>query len=418
MSDKRKLSTILGVCGATILAAGGTIFLTDTGLSLLERDRQISQPVETGLSEKETELPLTVEQFTPTDNFFEIALNDAAEKETEAETETGTEEKGENPSGNETDIGATGNEQPDSEGADYRVEPDSEADTGDNTGTDAGSEGTSGTVEPELPVPEGPVMYTSGNANIRDLAGGDESQVIGTVPQGEKVSVTGNVVGNWVEVSYAGQTGYIYDELLYDNGGTSGSGTSGASAGGSASGGSAGNGASGGTSYYVEPMSGTMYATGGVNVRTTADTSGEIIGTLSRGESVAVTGSVENGWVQLSYGGQTGYASGNYLSWDKPSGSGDAWDDSYLMYDIDSRYISADELSGWSASDLGYLRNEIFARHGRIFTKSKYSNYFSQKSWYDPTYDPAYFDENLDSFLNDYEWANLSVIQKLEDQLS
>lgn len=81
-----------------------------------------------------------------------------------------------------------------------------------------------------------------------------------------------------------------------------------------------------------------------------------------------------------------------------------------MMYDVDSRYVSEDELSGWSSEDLAKLRNEIFARHGRIFTTQKWINYFATKTWYVPRY------ENVDALLNDYEWANLEVIMKLEDE--
>ena len=81
-----------------------------------------------------------------------------------------------------------------------------------------------------------------------------------------------------------------------------------------------------------------------------------------------------------------------------------------MMYDIDSRYVSEDELSGWSSEDLAKLRNEIFARHGRIFTTQKWINYFATKTWYVPRYD------NVDALLNDYEWANLEVIRRLEDE--
>lgn len=37
MSNKRKLTTILAVAGATVLAAGGSAFVTQTGLSLIDR---------------------------------------------------------------------------------------------------------------------------------------------------------------------------------------------------------------------------------------------------------------------------------------------------------------------------------------------------------------------------------------------
>ena len=40
MSNKRKISTILGVCAATVVAAGGSAYLTNTGLSLLNTNWQ------------------------------------------------------------------------------------------------------------------------------------------------------------------------------------------------------------------------------------------------------------------------------------------------------------------------------------------------------------------------------------------
>ena len=88
--------------------------------------------------------------------------------------------------------------------------------------------------------------------------------------------------------------------------------------------------------------------------------------------------------------------------------------DKSAMNKIESgtRKVSADELSSWSSEDLAKLRNEIFARHGRIFKTQKWIDYFATKTWYVPRYD------NVDSMLNDYEWANLDVILKLEDQRS
>ena len=37
-------------------------------------------------------------------------------------------------------------------------------------------------------------------------------------------------------------------------------------------------------------------------------------------------------------------------------------------------------------------------------------DYFATKTWYVPRYD------NVDALLNDYEWANLEVIMRLEDE--
>ncbi|MFQ6804077.1 MAG: YARHG domain-containing protein [Lachnospiraceae bacterium] len=56
-------------------------------------------------------------------------------------------------------------------------------------------------------------------------------------------------------------------------------------------------------------------------------------------------------------------------------------------------------------------RNEIYARHGRIFTSPDLAEYFSQKSWYVPSIPADQFDN---SYLNSIEIANLQVITQYE----
>ena len=73
---------------------------------------------------------------------------------------------------------------------------------------------------------------------------------------------------------------------------------------------------------------------------------------------------------------------------------------------------------GGSADDgLASTRNEIFALNGRIFESQDLRDYFSQKSWYVPTYSPEEFDANMFYYLNDYEEANLNVILNYEAAL-
>ena len=69
------------------------------------------------------------------------------------------------------------------------------------------------------------------------------------------------------------------------------------------------------------------------------------------------------------------------------------------------------------SKNLRLIRNEIFALHGRIFSSQDLADYFSQKSWYVPTYSPEEFDANMFSYLNDYEEANLNVIMNYEAAL-
>ncbi len=61
-------------------------------------------------------------------------------------------------------------------------------------------------------------------------------------------------------------------------------------------------------------VSKTLYATIGLNVRRGPGTDYEIIGGLDYNQAVEATGVTENGWIQCSFNGQKGYASGNYLS--------------------------------------------------------------------------------------------------------
>lgn len=51
-----------------------------------------------------------------------------------------------------------------------------------------------------------------------------------------------------------------------------------------------------------------------LNIRSSWSSSSQILGTLSRGAEVTVTGLCENGWVQISYQGHTAYVSGDYVA--------------------------------------------------------------------------------------------------------
>ncbi len=82
----------------------------------------------------------------------------------------------------------------------------------------------------------------------------------------------------------------------------------------------------------------------------------------------------------------------------------------YIIYDSDCRYLSASELSYYTSEELGYIRNEIFARHGYVFKQTKYKNYFNSMSWYYPDYS---YSGNL-STLNSYEYYNVELIKDLE----
>ena len=71
--------------------------------------------------------------------------------------------------------------------------------------------------------------------------------------------------------------------------------------------------------YTVKDVSKTMYASSSVRVRSGYSTSTDVLGALSAGEKVTVTGEVENGWVRVTYKGHTAYVAKNYLTETAPT---------------------------------------------------------------------------------------------------
>ena len=58
----------------------------------------------------------------------------------------------------------------------------------------------------------------------------------------------------------------------------------------------------------------------------------------------------------------------------------------YLLPDSATRALTEADLEGLSWRELCLARNEIFARHGRIFKTPEIAEYFNSKDWYDGRY--------------------------------
>jgi YARHG domain-containing protein len=96
---------------------------------------------------------------------------------------------------------------------------------------------------------------------------------------------------------------------------------------------------------------------------------------------------------------------------------GDArMDSSFIFSDSNSRYLNEDDLIGLSKEDLGYARNEIFARYGYFFSSPKYSSYFHRKTWYDRHALQIDAGDKPEDYLNDYEIQNIKLIKKYENK--
>ncbi|MFL1469991.1 YARHG domain-containing protein [Paraclostridium bifermentans] len=82
----------------------------------------------------------------------------------------------------------------------------------------------------------------------------------------------------------------------------------------------------------------------------------------------------------------------------------------YIIPDSSSRYLTKEELYQYDKSSLGFVRNEIFARHGYVFKNEDYRNYFTSMPWYLPD---SRFKGTLKE-LNPVEKHNVELIQSIE----
>ena len=85
----------------------------------------------------------------------------------------------------------------------------------------------------------------------------------------------------------------------------------------------------------------------------------------------------------------------------------------YLLPESNSRYLTAADLSSLSHEQLCFARNEIFARHGRIFKTPEIAAYFNSKTWYKGTISPSAFSEKV---FNQYESYNIGFIRDYENK--
>ena len=65
----------------------------------------------------------------------------------------------------------------------------------------------------------------------------------------------------------------------------------------------------------------------------------------------------------------------------------------YILPDSDSRKLKKSDLAGMTAQQMSYAKNEIYARHGRVFKSSELQDYFNEKDWYEENDD--FKDEDL-----------------------
>ena len=94
-----------------------------------------------------------------------------------------------------------------------------------------------------------------------------------------------------------------------------------------------------------------------------------------------------------------------------------AYYDDFILPQSDTEELSRADVVYSTNGDADVVQqaiNEIYARHGWIFANEHYNKLFRGFEWYTPMYTPEQFD---DSWLNNYEKANLSLLIGYRDEL-
>ena len=93
--------------------------------------------------------------------------------------------------------------------------------------------------------------------------------------------------------------------------------------------------------------------------------------------------------------------------------------DMYILPQSNKEYLTNEDVEGLSLKEINYVKNEIYARHGRKFQSEELQRYFNSKPWYEGLYEAEDFDDNYSSrMLNDYEKENAEFLRKKEYSIS
>ena len=147
------------------------------------------------------------------------------------------------------------------------------------------------------PAPSGstsstPAWVIDGTLNLRSGAGTGYS-VLAVMPDGARVTLTGQSSGNWRSVTYNGIAGWASADYLSTSQPTSGSGE-------------------------TPTTTGSARASASLNLRAGAGTGYAVLRVVPSGATVSLTGTTSNGYSRVVYSGTTGWVLSSYLG----SGSG------------------------------------------------------------------------------------------------
>lgn len=86
----------------------------------------------------------------------------------------------------------------------------------------------------------------------------------------------------------------------------------------------------------------------------------------------------------------------------------------YIIPGSDTMYLWPSDLYSLTQGECRLARNEIYARHGRMFDDSELQYYFDTQEWYTGTITPEDFSDDV---LNEYEIYNRDIIAEYEKEM-
>lgn len=131
-------------------------------------------------------------------------------------------------------------------------------------------------------------VYATDDINVR-AQNSITAAIIGGASAGTALQELGYTSDGWIQISYNGSVGYVSGDYISTE-----------------------------KPIIVADMSGTMYATTSVYIRSVAGTDGTILGSYNEGDSVTVTGYTDNNWIRVRYKGAVAYVFADYLTWKEP----------------------------------------------------------------------------------------------------
>ena len=138
------------------------------------------------------------------------------------------------------------------------------------------------------------MVYTVDDVNMREGPGFDRA-VLCRVPEFVELHRTGIVSSGWCRVTYKDKEGFISTGYLAEKH----------------------PGQLESQQFEEDPVDDVVYTTREVNFRSGPDTKRAIIGRIPEGTELKRIAVTDNGWGKITYEGQDGYVSGDYLSTEK-----------------------------------------------------------------------------------------------------